>query len=194
MKSSFEAIDDGQTPLDRDEATGLRQDWITTRADLNLAEEENIRTGIAWAQRTGKRGNVLTQTFLREPHARLFGLVWDWAGSYRHTERNIGVAPHAISSDLQNLFDDALAWKASGTYEIDDRAARLHHRLTWIHPFPNGNGRCARVFADTYLRAAGVNAFSWGTEHNGRAREKYLAALRRADAHDYAPLLAFVRN
>ena len=38
--------DDGQTPLDSDEARGLLPDWIATCADLDVAEEQNIATGM----------------------------------------------------------------------------------------------------------------------------------------------------
>lgn len=187
--------DDGQTPLDADEARGLLPDWIATRADLNVAEEENIADGMNWGGRAIRRRPVLTQDFLRQLHKQMFGRVWAWAGQYRDTERNIGVAPHSISSELKNLLDDAVAWDEFNTYPIDERAVRLHHRLTFIHPFPNGNGRCSRVFVDLYLEQRGAIPFSWGAGLPRDAqRRAYLEAIRAADAHDYAPLLGFVRT
>lgn len=189
------ATRDGQTPLNPDEAAGLIPAWIVTRGDLNLAEEENIREGQAWMQRVVSRRDVPTQAFLRELHKRLFGRVWRWAGSYRDTEKNIGVAPSAITTELKKLFDDVCAWDEYGSYPLDERAARLHHRLTWIHPFANGNGRCARVFADAYLRRLGGTVFDWGGHlPPAEQRPRYLAAIRAADAHDLAPLLAFLRG
>jgi Fic-DOC domain mobile mystery protein B len=187
--------DDGQTPLDPDEARGLLPDWIATRADLNLAEEENIAHGIAWGSRAIRRQPVLTPEFLRRLHKQMFGRVWAWAGKYRDSERNIGVAPHSISSALKNLLDDAVTWDELDSYPIDERAARLHHRLTFIHPFPNGNGRCSRVFADLYLEQRGATQFSWGAGlPRDLQRRAYLDAIRAADARDYGPLLAFVRS
>lgn len=56
--------DDGQTPLDPDEARGVLPDWIATRADLNLAEEENIAHGIAWSWMMLPRGMNSTPTRL----------------------------------------------------------------------------------------------------------------------------------
>jgi Fic family protein len=32
-----------------------------------------------------------------------------------------------------------------------------HHRLVWIHPFPDGNGRVSRIVLDNMLRQIGVN-------------------------------------
>ena len=187
--------DDGQTPLDPDETEGLLPDWITNRADLNLAEEENIALGMAWGARAHPRRSVLTQEFLRELHRRMFGRVWRWAGQYRHGERNIGIAPHAISSELKKLLDDARAWDEFKSYAIDQCAVRLHHRLTVIHPFPNGNGRCSRVYADLYLEQHGAPPFSWGEKLDGTKRRRiYLDALHAADVLDYQPLLEFVRR
>ena len=188
-------LDDGQTPLDPDEAHGLLPNWIATRSDLDVAEEENIEAGIVWAERAIRRQPVLSQDFLRRLHTRMFGRVWAWAGQYRDTERNIGVPPHSISTELKNLLDDAVAWDEFNTYPMDERAVRLHHRLTFIHPFPNGNGRCSRVFADLYLEQRGARPFSWGAQLPGDTqRGAYLKALRTADMLDYGPLLKFVRH
>jgi Fic-DOC domain mobile mystery protein B len=187
--------DDGQTPLDPDEAKGLKPAWIANRGDLNLAEEENIARGLVWGTRAVRREPVLRQEFLRRLHLKMFDGVWQWAGLYRDTERNIGVTPHAISSEIRKLMDDALAWNQYQTYTMDERAVRLHHRLTFIHPFPNGNGRCARIFADLFLLQQATPQFSWGTSlHRDAQRGAYLDAIRAADEKNYTPLLRFVRN
>ncbi len=190
-----EAAEDGQTALDPDEAAGLIPAWIATRGDLNVAEEENIREGQAWVRRIVGRRDVLTQDFLRELHDRLFGKVWRWAGTYRASEKNIGVSPSAVATELKKLFDDARAWDEYSTYPIDERAARLHHRLTWIHPFANGNGRTARVLVDAYLARNSSEEFNWGARLPGNEqRPRYIEAIRAADARDYAPLLIFLRT
>ena len=189
-----EGSEDGQTPLDPDEAAGLIPKWIATRGDLNVAEEENIREGQAWMRRIVGRRDVLTQEFLRQLHKHMFDKVWRWAGTYRLSEKNIGVTPSAIATELKNLVDDVRAWDEYDTYPIDERAGRLHHRLTWIQPFANGNGRIARVFVDAYLAKNRSDEFSWGARlPANEQRPRYLAAIRAADAKDYAPLLAFLR-
>ncbi|MGA2291979.1 mobile mystery protein B, partial [Bradyrhizobium sp.] len=83
------------------------------------------------------------------------------------------------------------------TYPPDEIAARLHHRLTQIHAFPNGNGRHARMMADLVIERLGGKAFSWGgasLADAGTLRNQYVAALRAADNHDIGPLLAFMRS
>ena len=79
----------------------------------------------------------------------------------------------------------------------DEIATRFHHRLVWIHPFPNGNGRHARLATDLLLVTLGRPRFSWGRVNlvdAGETRRAYIAALRAADGHDIAPLLDFVRS
>lgn len=79
----------------------------------------------------------------------------------------------------------------------DEIAARFHHRLVWIHPFPNGNGRHGRMAADLLAVSLSHPRFSWGSASLLRAdetRARYVAALKAADNHDIASLLAFVRS
>ena len=189
---------DGQTPLDPDEARGLKLSFVTTLGDLNAAEASNIASGMKWAEGRIKGGTeVATADFLSRLHRKLFGQVWEWAGRYRRTERNIGVDPLQIRVEVYKLFQDVEAWREFNTYPLDEQAARLHHRLTWIHPFPNGNGRTSRAMADLFLASRGAQPFSWGA-NTGLApqenRTRYLEAVRAGDGHDLAPLLAFVRS
>ena len=79
----------------------------------------------------------------------------------------------------------------------DEIAVRLHHRLVDIHPFPNGNGRHARLMADLLVMSLGGERFSWGSanlQDAGEVRRRYIAALQAADNHDLGPLLAFARS
>jgi len=66
-----------------------------------------------------------------------------------------------------------------------------------IHPFPNGNGRHARLMADLLIMRLGGTRFSWGSatlRDVGAMRAQYITALKAADNHDYGPLLAFARS
>lgn len=82
-------------------------------------------------------------------------------------------------------------------YPPDKIAVRFHHRLVFIHPFPNGNGRHARLMADLLVERLGQPRFTWGSRSlidASETRQRYIAALQAADASDYAPLLAFARS
>lgn len=189
-------LPEGATPLDPDEAEGLIPTHIATRGALNEWEQANILRGVAWAS-TRKRPDVLSTDFALELHRRMFDATWTWAGTIRRTERSIGVPPGEIRPRLHDLFADATHWLEHRTYDVDECAVRVHHRLTWIHPFPNGNGRHARLMADVFVTSRGQRRFSWGQVDLGRrgdARRAYLRALREADKSNVEPLLAFVRT
>jgi fido (protein-threonine AMPylation protein) len=64
---------------------------------------------------------------------------------------------------------------------VDQIAIRFHHRLVTIHPFPNGNGRHARLIADVLIEQLGKPCFSWGGSSSlvdaSALRQQYIAAL-----------------
>ena len=187
----------GATPLTPDELLGLKAKHITTRGELNELEEENIIEGLTWLDRRPKSFDVLSDGAAREVHKRMFGQVWDWAGVYRLTEKNIGVQVWQISTEMRTCLDDARCWRENGTYEPVEAVARYHHKLVWVHPFANGNGRWARIMADAYLATIDPDKFlDWsgnGTLNSDSAhRARYIAALREADAYEFGPLLEFV--
>lgn len=188
---------EGATPLDPDEARGLLLTHITTRAELDRWEQENIAEAEAWAFRRTPR-DILTEGFVKRLHERMFGHVWRWAGEYRTTGKNIGVPSWRIATELRNLCANTAVWLEHGSYPPDEIAVRFHHRLTAIHPFPNGNGRHARLMTDILLvHLLKQPRFTWGSGNlvdAGECRQQYINALRAADRHDYGPLLAFVHS
>jgi len=187
--------DDASTLLTNEERGDLIPSYIALRRELNEAEQTNILEAEEWAF-TRKR-NVLDEKFLKSLHKRMFGRVWRWAGQFRQTERNIGTDAYRIQIDLRQLLDDCRYWIKNNTYPPDEIAARFHHRLVLIHPFPNGNGRHARLATDLLLTRLGHPRFSWGQVNlvnPGKTRQIYIAALRAADNYDIQPLLNFVRS
>lgn len=195
MSDVFAQPDDA-TPLDAEEREGLLQTWITTRADLNEAEQANIDGAVALIDRR-RDADLLTEGFVFGLHERMFGDVWSWAGSVRKTGKNIGIDPQHIHLQLGGLLRDVQYWIEHGSFSPDEIAVRLHHGLVAIHPFPNGNGRHARLMADLLIVRLGSEPFSWGggtLRDIGTLRAEYIAALRAADNHDFAPLLAFARS
>ncbi|MES9971851.1 MAG: mobile mystery protein B [Candidatus Thiodiazotropha sp.] len=187
--------DDASTPLSAEELEGLIPSYITLRSELNEAEQANILEAEEWAFR--RRRDVLAEKFLYDLHKRMFGRVWKWAGERRQTGKNIGVDAYRIPVELRQLLDDVRFWISNDTYQPDEIAARFHHKLVWIHIFPNGNGRHARLATDLLLTALGQPRFTWGRENlvdANETRKAYVDSLRAADQHDYGSLLAFVRS
>ena len=189
----------GQTPLDEEEKRGLIPNLIT-REDLNAFEQENILEARQWVMQktTLSKLDVWTEKFLLNLHKRMFGHVWKWAGTFRKTNKNIGVDRLCIITELHQLLGDAQYWLDHQTYPISDLAVIFHHRLVKIHLFPNGNGRHARMCADVIVAKFNGEKLSWGGNSNltkpDDLRTRYIAALRDADVGDYQPLLAFAQS
>lgn len=186
---------DGATPLTPEERRDLIPAHIAYRRELNEAEQENIARAQEWAL-SRRRRDLLSEKFIRDLHKKMLGDVWRWAGKFRTSQRNIGMDYWLIPVELRQLLDDSKAWIEFGTYPADEIAVRLHHRLVLIHPFPNGNGRHARLVADLLVMQLGRERFSWGREslrNPGAARARYIEALRAADNHDISRLLTFAR-
>jgi Fic-DOC domain mobile mystery protein B len=191
----FDQPDEAATPLTEEDKRGLKLAYITNRAQLNAAEQENIARGQDWA--LSRRRNLLTEQGIRSLHQHMFGDVWRWAGRFRTSETNLGINYWGIPTALRVLLDDAKTWIETQAYPPDEIAVRLHHRLTQIHPFPNGNGRHARLTADILIMQLGGERFSWGRANlrdAGEVRRQYIAALKAADGFDIAPLMAFARS
>ncbi|MGC4027522.1 MAG: mobile mystery protein B [Steroidobacteraceae bacterium] len=186
----------GATPLTPEQLRGLRLP-ITTHGELNAAEQENILHARLWARsaRSIAMPGMLSREFVEQLHERMYGDVWEWAGTQRLVDTNIGVPYPQIGVSLRTLFDDARYWLDHGAYEPVEFAVRLHHRMVLTHPFPNGNGRLSRFYADLALtRHFGLARLTWGGGELGSEdprRQQYIEALQAADHHDYGPLLAF---
>ena len=195
--TTITATSDGNTPLSPDELADLIPN-LATKEELNEWERENILLARNWA--TSDRSGAIdmaSDEYVRKLHGKMFDQTWKWAGEYRRTEKNIGVSFHEIRERLMTLFGDVRYWIENNTYSPDEISVRFHHRLVLIHPFPNGNGRHARLLADVLAIKLGRHAFTWGSTNlvkEGEARNKYLEVIRTADNGDIQPLLKFARS
>ena len=198
-QSAFDPTDAASTELEHDEKLGIIPSWITHRHELNEAEQENIVIGSVWAYRQNRRSiiTILDEDFMRALHKRMFGRVWRWAGKFRDTERNIGMAPYQITTDLRNLIDDTKVWIGQFTYSPEEILARFYHRLVAIQPFPNGNGRHARLLTDLLAVRLGVEPLTWGSGNQttiDELRNRYIGALQQADRGRVKALIDFIRS
>jgi Fic family protein len=158
-----------------------------------------------WA-RTQIPGKDNLQSFLLEVH-RLFCLhlpddhlkLGDGSmmapGEFRTQEVRVGrhLAPEAASlkrflERYAGVFGPMLEKAGQGGIPALEGIVSsfiAHHRLAWIHPFPDGNGRVARILLDAMLRACRLNRASLWSMSRGFAKtsDEYKAALARADEH-----------
>ncbi len=198
MTDIFEPLE-GATPIPPDEQRKLIPTWVQTREDLNVAEEDNITKGHAWAQRRKvKPPTLTTERFSRQLHKNMFGDVWKWAGRYREIElEGVGVPRWQIASKSAELFEQFTYWIGNNPFSADELAVRFHHQLALVHPYTNGNGRHSRMMGDLLVVKLGGKPFTWGSgnlQDDGELRRTYIAALKKADAGDITDLLTFARS
>jgi Fic family protein len=91
--------------------------------------------------------------------------------------------PHSLVPPLLRYF--RRRYEASGP-SLPARIVAIaasHHRLAWIHPFRDGNGRVVRLFSDTLIRQLGIDAGGLWSLSRGLAfaRTEYYERLAKAD-------------
>ncbi len=190
---------EGQTPLDEDEKDGLLIRTITTRGELDQLEQLNIEKAIIWLiRRNLRKDRILSEKFVRELHTRMFGEVWDWAGTFRKTDKNLGVEWIHIGVELRKLIDTTCYLIDRKLYGHDEIAIRFKHRLVQIHCFPNGNGRHSRLMADIIVeKIFREEAFPWKRSillKSDKIRREYINAIQQADQGIIRPLIDFARS
>ncbi|MEI8083052.1 MAG: Fic family protein [Actinomycetes bacterium] len=193
----------GQTPLPHDELAALLPEVVVvlgepiTRAavyDLEQGLQDRVTDELMPAAIDGSLplDEILSDYFVLDLHARLFGPVWNWAGRWRRTEVNIGVAPERIAVELRNALD-AIAYRWDHTDDWTPRQLGIvvHAETVRVHPFADGNGRTTRLLADLVFAAVQDPTevqYEWDLE-----KSRYIELLRAYDQNrDVADLAAFV--
>jgi Fic family protein len=184
-------------PLDIERA--LRNDYSQDSPKRNLQLEARAHVEVqAWIDAGGVAGRATTQSATREIHRRFCSLLPDdllWItnpdgariqvhpGEYRTT--NVAVGRHvAISPGAVPRFMERFEEVYGGLGAIDSivAAATAHHRLLWIHPFTDGNGRVARLMSHAMLRDALDTGGIWSIARGLARREAdYKDHLGRCD-------------
>jgi Fic-DOC domain mobile mystery protein B len=196
MAEQFE-FPEGATPIS--DCSGLIPTWVHDLNDLNRVEAENI-INAQWKYLRGPIDdpkNWFQVKELKTIHRAMFGDVWEWAGAYRKSITSIGIKPNLIPVQLAELCLEVLSWFQ---YPVEltfvEMASRVHHRLVYIHPFENGNGRFSRLIADRLLLAFRCPHPIWPNHMNqeGLLRKDYIHTLKSADKGDYAPLVDLMKQ
>lgn len=108
-------------------------------------------------------------------------------------EMHYYATPEETPARMGDLMDAYEGWReqvARGEMHPLVAAASLHHGFVEIHPFPDGNGRLARVLMNLLLMRAGFPPAVIRQEH----RPAYYGALAEADAGHLTPFVAFVAD
>jgi fido (protein-threonine AMPylation protein) len=193
----------GETPLPHEELAALLAEVVEvldkpiTRADVYDLEQglqDRVSGELMPPAIDGSLpvDELLNDTFVRDLHTRLYGPVWDWAGRWRQTEVNIGVAPEQIAVELRATLDTIrYRWEHTDDWSPRELGITTHAETVRIHPFTDGNGRTTRLLADLVFAAAQDPSewqFDWNLD-----KQRYVELLRAFDGHrDARELAAFV--
>jgi len=179
---------------DRDPAKRDLQIEAKTHVDLEreldheVASEDVLPTSPDFIRSIHRRFfEKLPERFLQIPDIDGQSVLAMTPGGYRNRYVKVGhlvpVAPEAVPMFMEEFhrqYDISRFGRAEKLIAI----AAAHHRLMWIHPFLDGNGRVARLLTGICLKKAGITGYGLWSISRGFARFKddYMSALAVADA------------
>jgi len=192
-------------PIDIDRA--MKKEFSKDSRERNLQEEAkaHIEVQIEMEKRLEQDSsmNVCSVDFLRWLHREFYERIPDELRVVRNPET--GRTERVIPGELRS-FDVRVGRHLPPVHsEVMDMLGRLgdaydstkhkgasalvilsaaHHRILWVHPFGDGNGRMIRMVSDAYLMQSGIGSHGLWTVSRGLARRKaeYLAMLDEADS------------
>lgn len=198
-------------PVDIERALGGDYSKDPGKRDLQLEAKAHIEVQ-RWIDGGGLKPPPVTVDAIREIHRRFCSQLPDellWVedpaskqrvrvtpGELRRSDvkvgRHIPISPPAVSRFLDRF---AQAYGQLGKTETILAMAAAHHRLVWIHPFVDGNGRVARLMSHAMMLDALDTGAVWsvarGLARNVQAYKSHLAACdqpRRNDLDGRGPL------
>jgi len=172
--------------FDADQRQAKRQ-----RLALAHIRAEQILEGLLPTERT----ELYSQKFVERIHAQLYLELPETErltdegvklvpGQLRSSQVTAGQHLAPLASEVPSLL---AAWQAGygslpGLELAVVGVACSHHRLLWVHPFPDGNGRAARLHTHLLLGAFGLTQGLWSPLRGmARSQEAYYARLNNAD-------------
>ena len=167
---------------------------IISRPKLLKLELEGTKKGLHLIHKLISENQELdiTPNLILEIHKESFGWIFpDWAGKYRSARVEFSekeaVAPHRIPERLEHL-------ELTGSSYLDNVVELLswfQHRFVFIHPFPDYNGRIARMLTILILLKLNLPPVEIKAD-TGNDRKKYLEAMYAADEGNYQKLINLI--
>lgn len=205
MNSYYSNLIEGHKTLPRDIERALRDDFSDREEDRRnqMLGVAHVRTEIAMRRRLadeprlGVFGSEFIQWLHREFYSGLPQEEWFTTsvsgerhplvpGSFRNYNVDVGrhtPPDHEVIGDFMARFADFYSSPSIPATGRLVAAAASHHRLAWIHPFGDGNGRVARLQSQAALICCGIDPEGLWTLSRGfaRARSAYYQHLQAAD-------------
>ncbi len=183
-------------PVDIERA--LKNDYSTDTAKRYLQREATAHIAVQkWIDEGGLKGRTVTAESIREIHRRFCELLPEELllvadpktkkrirvapGELRHRDvvvgQHLAVSPGAVPRFMERFGE---FYGNLGKTDVILSAAAAHHRLAWIHPFLDGNGRVARLMSHATMLESLDTGAVWsvtrGLARNVQAYKGHLAA------------------
>ncbi len=163
--------------------------------EMEQAESEALLAVQEWAVAHFSAEHRFTAEDICLLHRQWLGNIYEWAGGYRQVNAGKGGFMFAPAGQIERLMADfsqnelSILTPCAGMDEpqLIAALARTHAELVIIHPFREGNGRCARLLSWLMALQAGCPALDF-TPLAGRGKAAYVAAIQQAVGGDYAPI------
>lgn len=141
-----------------------------------------------------------TAQAVQHMHGSWLGSIYRWAGDYRSVNVSKGGFMFAAAGLIPNLMEDFengslrqfTPCRSTDPGEQAVALATVHVELLLIHPFREGNGRCARLLATLMALQAGLPPLDFGGIC-GRTKQRYIAAVQAGLDRNYAPMTEIFR-
>lgn len=168
---------------------------ITRVRAMQQAESDALLAVQEWATGHFGESHRFTAGDIVLLHRHWLGRIYPWAGEYRQVNVSKGGFLFAAAAQVPRLMDNFEAQELAqftpcrgmDAEALATALARTHGELVLIHPFREGNGRCARLLGWMMALQAGWPPLNF-SPLSGRGKAVYFASIQAALARDYAPL------
>jgi Fic family protein len=201
MNSYYSNLIEGHDAHPVDIERALKNDYSQNARQRNLQLEAKAHITVQkWIDEGGLKDHAASSEGLRDIHRRFCELLPEellWAenpethermeivpGALRRRDvkvgRHIPVSPGALPRFMERF---EAGYNGLGKTDTIFAAAAAHHRLLWIHPFLDGNGRVARLMSYSMLLDALDTGGIWSIARGlARNEGRYKALLTACDA------------
>lgn len=187
IEAEFELGSRGRVLRNRCGISGIRAMQFAESRALEAVEEVLLTRFAA--------GHRFTVDDVRLIHRLWLGDIYQWAGEYRNVNIAKGGFMFAAAQQVPRLMDEfetrflcpLTPCAGMGEAALMAALARTHAELVIIHPFREGNGRCARLLAWLMALQAGLPPLDF-SPFQGRGKRHYIAAIHAAFSGNYEPM------
>ena len=169
---------------------------------LIAAEQETIgfiKAEVVFSKKLTKK-TKFNSVYIQKIHRTALSHLYEFAGKYRDvnlSKTGHHFLPFPFIQMGMNYLDTEFLSKLPSDYEdskklIEDIAI-VHCELIHIHPFREGNGRTARIFADLMASRAGYPSLNLN-KFREDYYQKYVDALNKGDEKEYTAMIEIIGN